>query len=149
MDVDEDVLALVREHMLRDAKIAKMGDRVYKDECLLCFATSESPGGLYINLRTFQVFGEEHVDLDQERTNAVLYLHEVARRVSWARPVVGGAPARRAAGGCSNLCRWRRAAGGTARGAGAVPEWSSPCRRAGASFRGGAAAEARQAGHRR
>lgn len=46
-----------------------------------CFATPESPGGLYINLSTFQAFDEEHVDLDQERTGAVLYLHEKAHRV--------------------------------------------------------------------
>lgn len=30
-------------------------DRVYKDECMFCFATAESPGGLYINLTTHQV----------------------------------------------------------------------------------------------
>lgn len=29
-----------------------------------------------------QAFDEEHVDLDQERTGAVLYLHQQARRVS-------------------------------------------------------------------
>ena len=30
-------------------------DRVYKDECMYSFDTPESPGGLYINLNTFQV----------------------------------------------------------------------------------------------
>lgn len=37
-----------------------------------------------------QAFDEEHVDLDQERTGAVLYLHQQARRVSRL-------------GGCSSL----------------------------------------------
>lgn len=72
---------LVRQHMRDDAKVATAYDKVYKDECMFCFATSESPGGLYINLRTFQAFDEAHVDLDQERTGAVLYLHEQAHRV--------------------------------------------------------------------
>lgn len=78
--MDETVLELVRQHM-RDVKVATAYDRVYKDECMFCFATSESPGGLYINLKTFQAFDEEHVDLDQERTGCVLYLHEQAHRV--------------------------------------------------------------------
>lgn len=103
---------------------------------MFCFASPQTPGGLYINLKTHQArvlcslvwfgclqagiwnragsdtschqvdhpvscrhhpaspdtpchppaksqaFDEEHVDLDQERTGAVLYLHQQARRVS-------------------------------------------------------------------
>jgi ubiquitin carboxyl-terminal hydrolase 5/13 len=30
-------------------------DKVYKEECVFSFENPESPGGLYINLRTFQV----------------------------------------------------------------------------------------------
>ncbi|KAL4452659.1 hypothetical protein ABPG75_008321 [Micractinium tetrahymenae] len=78
--MDESVLDLVRAHM-REVKTPSHYDRVYKDECMFCFATAESPGGLYINLTTHQAFDEEHVDLDQERTGAVLYLHQQARRV--------------------------------------------------------------------
>lgn len=31
------------------------GDRVYKDECMFSFATPLTPGGIYLNLATFQV----------------------------------------------------------------------------------------------
>lgn len=79
--VEESVLELVRGHM-RDVKAPGAYDKVYKEECLFCFATPETPGGLYINLTTHQAFDEEHVGLDQEKTGAVLYLHQQARRVS-------------------------------------------------------------------
>lgn len=29
--------------------------QVYKDECMFCFASPQTPGGLYINLTTHQV----------------------------------------------------------------------------------------------
>lgn len=29
--------------------------QVYKDECMFCFASPQTPGGLYINLKTHQV----------------------------------------------------------------------------------------------
>ncbi|KAL4439029.1 hypothetical protein ABPG77_006966 [Micractinium sp. CCAP 211/92] len=78
--MDEAVLDQVRAHM-RNVKTPSHYDRVYKDECMFCFATAESPGGLYINLTTHQAFDEEHVALDQERSGAALYLHQQARRV--------------------------------------------------------------------
>lgn len=79
--VDDSVLDLVRKHM-REVKVPGNYDRVYKDECMFCFASPESPGGLYINLATHQAFDEEHMELDQQRTSAMLYLHRQARRVS-------------------------------------------------------------------
>ncbi|KAI7838347.1 hypothetical protein COHA_007915 [Chlorella ohadii] len=78
--MDESVLELVRQHM-REVKTPGHYDKVYKDECMFCFASPQTPGGLYINLTTHQAFDEEHVELDQERTGAVLYLHQQARRV--------------------------------------------------------------------
>ncbi|EFN51528.1 hypothetical protein CHLNCDRAFT_33094 [Chlorella variabilis] len=78
--VDDSVLDLVRKHM-REVKVPGNYDRVYKDECMFCFASPESPGGLYINLATHQAFDEEHMELDQQRTSAMLYLHRQARRV--------------------------------------------------------------------
>lgn len=78
--MDEAVLDMVRQHM-REVKTPGHHDKVYKDECMFCFAKPQTPGGLYINLKTHQAFDEEHVDLDQERTGAVLYLHQQARRV--------------------------------------------------------------------
>lgn len=52
--VSEDILQKVRVAM-RGLKAPGFGDRVYKDECMFTFDTPESPGGLYINLHTFQV----------------------------------------------------------------------------------------------
>lgn len=49
---------------------------------MFCFATPESPGGLYINLSSHQAFDEAHLPLDQQRSGAALYLHQQARRVS-------------------------------------------------------------------
>ena len=54
--MDEAVLDMVRQHM-RGIKAPQHHDRVYKDECMFCFAGPESPGGLYINLTTHQVWG--------------------------------------------------------------------------------------------
>lgn len=51
-------------------------DKVYKDECTFSFDTPESPGGLYINMNSFQAFGEKYVELDYSRTNNHLYLNE-------------------------------------------------------------------------
>ena len=56
-------------------------DRVYKDECMFSFNTSLSPGGLYLNLRTWQSFGRQFLDLDHRKTGSKLYLHEVAHKV--------------------------------------------------------------------
>ena len=50
----ESVLALVRAGM-RDLKAPGHYDKVYKEECMFSFDTPESPGGLFINLRTYQV----------------------------------------------------------------------------------------------
>ena len=78
--MDESVLAAVRAHM-REVKTPGHYDRVYKDECMFCFATPESPGGLYINLTTHQAFDESHLELDHQRSRAALYLHQQGRRV--------------------------------------------------------------------
>lgn len=52
--VDESVLQRVRAHM-KGLKAPSLADKVYKDECMFTFDTAESPGGLYINLHTYQV----------------------------------------------------------------------------------------------
>ncbi|KAF5837690.1 hypothetical protein DUNSADRAFT_4055 [Dunaliella salina] len=78
--VDEATLKVVRG-ALGGVKVAAPHDRVLKNECCFSFDTAESPGGIYINLRTFQAFGEEFVALDQQRTKNSLYLHEKAHRV--------------------------------------------------------------------
>lgn len=57
------------------------GDRVYKDECMFSFATPLTPGGIYLNLATFQAFSPEYLPLDQERTGGRVYLHITGKRV--------------------------------------------------------------------
>jgi ubiquitin carboxyl-terminal hydrolase 5/13 len=52
---------------------------------MFCFATPESPGGLYINLTSHQAFDQAHLALDQQRGGAALYLHPQARGV-WTPP---------------------------------------------------------------
>ena len=53
---DEAALEVIRA-ALREAPVRAPGhfDRVYKEECLFSFDTPLSPGGLYVNLATWQV----------------------------------------------------------------------------------------------
>ena len=71
MDV---ALEAARSHASQ-AKVAKHFDKVYKDECMLCFRSPFSPWGLYVNLNSFQSFCRHHVDLDHQRAGINLYLH--------------------------------------------------------------------------
>ena len=80
--------------VLPQLKLPKPHDRVFKSECQFSFDSPESPGGLYVNLLTFQAFGEAFVQLDRARTGGVLYLHLRETRVP-AAPVAtpqSGAP---------------------------------------------------------
>ena len=52
--VDEAVLDRVRAGM-RGLRPPGHHDKVYKEECMYSFDTPYSPGGLYVNLKTFQV----------------------------------------------------------------------------------------------
>ncbi|PNH11503.1 Ubiquitin carboxyl-terminal hydrolase 5, partial [Tetrabaena socialis] len=52
--VDEATLARVRQHM-HAVRIPSYHDKVYKEECMFTYDSPESPGGLYVNLTTFQV----------------------------------------------------------------------------------------------
>ena len=56
-------------------------DRVYKDECAFSFDTPLSPGGLFVNLGSWQAFGAEYAELDHQRSGCRLYLHEQWTRV--------------------------------------------------------------------
>jgi ubiquitin carboxyl-terminal hydrolase 5/13 len=85
-----------------------------QDECQFCYDSPESPGGLYINLSTFQVcavatrlarcrnaaqltwrwssppgaqaFGDSFVELDHQRTGQAMYLHAKWTRVPAETP---------------------------------------------------------------
>ncbi|KAI8465117.1 MAG: hypothetical protein J3K34DRAFT_473698, partial [Monoraphidium minutum] len=73
--LDEALLDRVRAGM-RGLMAPGHYDKVYKEECVYSFDTPFSPGGLYVNLKTFQGFGADYVGLDHEKTGNVLYLHE-------------------------------------------------------------------------
>ena len=51
-----EALDAVRAHM-RGLRPPGHHEKVFKDECMFSFSSPESPGGLYINLKTFQVHG--------------------------------------------------------------------------------------------
>eukprot|EP00775_Hariotina_reticulata_P013148 gene13148-13278_t len=72
MTVAESVLDLVRVGM-RGLKAPGFFDKVYKDECMYSFDTPESPGGLYVNLKSYQGFGNDYVELDHQKTGNALY----------------------------------------------------------------------------
>ncbi|GLC48552.1 hypothetical protein PLESTB_000110300 [Pleodorina starrii] len=96
--VDEATLARVRQHM-HAVRVPSYSDKVYKDECMFTYDSPESPGGLYVNLTTFQGFGEEMVGLDQQRTGAGLYLLLKHKRVPLPKAEVEAARAAAQAAG--------------------------------------------------
>lgn len=63
-------------------------DKVFKDECVFTFDTPFSDGGLAVNLRTFQGFGADVVDLDVQRNGGQggLYLLQKFKRVPREKP---------------------------------------------------------------
>ena len=77
MVVDKTALDAVRYAMRhKPPRAPGHHDKVYKDECMFSFDNALSPGGLYINLATWQAFGADYVVQDQERSGNSLYLHE-------------------------------------------------------------------------
>eukprot|EP00745_Piridium_sociabile_P002539 TRINITY_DN115418_c0_g1_i1.p1 TRINITY_DN115418_c0_g1~~TRINITY_DN115418_c0_g1_i1.p1 ORF type:complete len:849 (-),score=113.91 TRINITY_DN115418_c0_g1_i1:143-2689(-) len=79
------------------ARVPRKEDRVLKRECLLSFATSSSDGGLFVNMKTFEAFSEDFVDLDFSRTGSRLYCHVCETRKP-KEPVQAEAPTRMAIG---------------------------------------------------
>jgi len=78
--VSEELLGLVRKQM-STVRVPAHYDRVYKDECQFSFDTPLSANGLYINLNSWQAFGQEYVDIDSKRSGQQLYLHELWHKV--------------------------------------------------------------------
>ena len=96
MDPTEDALnRYVRAGMRGLRKPAAGSDSVFNDECMVSFDSPFSPGGLYVNLRTFQGFGKDFLGSDLAARDSgdvpALYVHSRKQRV----PRVGGAAARR------------------------------------------------------
>lgn len=60
---------------LSSLKVAKGGDRVYKDECIYSFETPEGEGGLYVSLHNFMGVGRQWLELHHRKTGDRLFLH--------------------------------------------------------------------------
>lgn len=56
-------------------RVPRGGDKVYKDECVYCFNSPESDGGLYVCLATFLGFCEDHVNLHISKTPHRVFMH--------------------------------------------------------------------------
>lgn len=63
------------------ANIPGYSDKVWKDECMLCFCTPFSPEGLYTSLTSFQSFCSYHVHYEHQRTKTPLWLHHKSIKV--------------------------------------------------------------------
>eukprot|EP00795_Rhopilema_esculentum_P007232 gene7232-12915_t len=63
--------------------IPRGGDKVYKDECLLCYDSPYSDGGLFVSLTTLQGFCQDHVKLFciKHGKEAFLHLKKVRKSV--------------------------------------------------------------------
>lgn len=83
--MDISLQKVILEHLDR-VKVPVHYDKVYKDECMFSFNTPLSFGGLYLNLNSLQSFSQEYVDLDFQRNNFPLYLHETQTKVmKWTK----------------------------------------------------------------
>ncbi|KAL3084714.1 hypothetical protein niasHT_031599 [Heterodera trifolii] len=56
-------------------KCPERAELVFKDECLYCFHTSFSPGGLFVSLHTFAGVCVRHIKLLAEKTSSSLFLN--------------------------------------------------------------------------
>ena len=55
---------------------------------MFSYDTPLSPGGLYVNLNSWQAFGEEFVQLDAQRSGQALYLLQQFQKVRGAACMV-------------------------------------------------------------
>lgn len=55
-------------------------DKVYRDECMFSFDSPFSPEGVFVNLHTFQCFGQSFLELDRSR-GGQLYLNIKSTKV--------------------------------------------------------------------
>eukprot|EP00037_Helgoeca_nana_P028304 m.332262 g.332262 ORF g.332262 m.332262 type:complete len:822 (-) comp27727_c1_seq35:2829-5294(-) len=68
-----DVMDKIRAGM-KDVKTPSAQNIVYKDECMFSYDTPYSPGGIAVNLSTWQGFSDDYIGLDFERSTKSLYL---------------------------------------------------------------------------
>jgi Variant UBP zinc finger len=55
--------------------------QVYKEECAFSFATPLAPDGLFLNMKTWQSYSKQFLELDRSRTGNALYLWEKWHKV--------------------------------------------------------------------
>ncbi|GFT00664.1 ubiquitin carboxyl-terminal hydrolase 5 [Nephila pilipes] len=60
---------------IQKVRIPTSGDKVYKEECVLCYDTPESDSGLYVCMSTFLGFCKKHVQAYFFKTSNSLFLH--------------------------------------------------------------------------
>ncbi len=70
----EEILQLVQRYSSQ-ARVPRPSDRVYKDECVYSYDTSESENGLFICLNTFISVSKEALPVHYSKTQSHLYLH--------------------------------------------------------------------------
>ncbi len=66
-----------------EARVVSPNDRVYKDECMFSFDTTESENGLYVCLNRFIGVSKKYLPLYFGKTNSHLYL----RIKTWRKEV--------------------------------------------------------------
>lgn len=68
---------------LNDLKLEKPGPgkKVYNEQCVMSFDTPFSEEGIFINLKSFQAFGRQWVEVDHQRTSNAFYLNIKFSRV--------------------------------------------------------------------
>jgi len=69
-----DVQEMLKAHF-QSIRIPQSGDKVFKDECALCFDTPESATGLYVCLNTFVGLGRDHLENYVVKTGNKVFLH--------------------------------------------------------------------------
>lgn len=99
--MDTALLDRIRSH-LSEVKLPSNYDKVYKDECMYCFASPESTDGIFVNMKNWHGIGARFLELDHQRTGTSLYYNEEHQRVPLPEEAVEAqeaAPTKMAIGG--------------------------------------------------
>lgn len=78
--MDSALLDRIRSH-LSEVKVPGNYDKVYKDECMYCFASPESTDGIFVNMKNWHGVGSRFLELDHHRTGVSLYYNEEHQRI--------------------------------------------------------------------
>ncbi|PIA31158.1 hypothetical protein AQUCO_05200036v1 [Aquilegia coerulea] len=74
---------------LSKVRIPEPTNRIYKQECCICFDTPKSECGLFIDMNSFLAFGKDCVVWNYEKTGNSVYLHiqQIKKTISEDRPL--------------------------------------------------------------